>query len=209
MVEAWRRQGALDRLGLAAGAADGPSPAGVVLSPGPAGRQIVLRGPGDHAGFAEALGQVLGVPLPVRPNTVAVRPGGAVFWLGPTEWLVLAADDEAGLLPALEAAVTTAGGAVVDATGGRVALLVSGPSARDVLAQGTPFDLHPRSLADGACAQTLLAHCPVLLRPLTEPAGFEIHVPRSLADHLWRWLEEAALEYGWRVGEPSTTAPPG
>ena len=57
----------------------------------------------------------------------------------------------------------------------------------------------------GACAQTRLAKAPVLVRRLDDGGAYEIVVRRSFADYLWLWLEDAAAEYGLRIGPEALT----
>jgi sarcosine oxidase, subunit gamma len=79
-------------------------------------------------------------------------------------------------------------------------LRVAGPSARDVLAKGTPLDLHPRAFPPGRCAGTLLAKASVLIHLLDDDAergaSFDVYVARSFAHYVWTWLEDGGREYG-------------
>jgi sarcosine oxidase subunit gamma len=83
---------------------------------------------------------------------------------------------------------------------------VTGPKAREVLAKGCPIDLHPRAFAAGTCAQTLVSRVGAIIHRTDEGAAnelprFELHVLRSFADYLWRFLEDAGQEYGVAVIE--------
>src|SRR3546814_20118664 len=46
-----------------------------------------IRGNSAEPEFVQAIKDVVGVELPVRPNTVAVGRAYALWWLGPDEWL--------------------------------------------------------------------------------------------------------------------------
>jgi sarcosine oxidase subunit gamma len=63
-----------------------------------------------------------------------------------------------------------------------VALELSGPSAKDVLAKGCSLDLDARSWSVGSCAQTLLARAQVILHERAETTG--ILVRPSFAEYL-------------------------
>jgi sarcosine oxidase subunit gamma len=139
---------------------------------------------------ADAVGKELGVPLPVEPNTVARADDRTVLWLGPDEWLVLGGCDESRL----RAAAGTEPASVVDVSAHRTTVRVSGAHSRDLLAHGCSLDLHPSRFPAGRCAQTMLAHAPVILLPL--PADeFWVLVRASFARYLAEWLLDAAVEY--------------
>jgi len=88
---------------------------------------------------------------------------------------------------------------VNDLSGGQTVIHIAGRHALDVLAKGTPLDVE--RLAAGACAQTHLAKANVCMRPRVDAdsalTAYELIVRRSFADYLWRWLEDAASEYGY------------
>ena len=146
---------------------------------------------------AEAVGLALDLQLPLQPNTV-VRAGElTALWLGPDEWLLVAPPGSAA---DLESRVREAAGdelvSVIDVSAQRTTLLVTGPSARDLLAHGCALDLHPRAFGAGRCAQTTLGRTQVVLVARGEPrAGFWVLVRSSFAGYLADWLLDAATEY--------------
>jgi len=139
----------------------------------------------------ERVGAVLGVALPVQPNMVNTVGQRSALWLGPDEWLIV---DEGK--PASEVDVRTAfapdWGSVVDVSGNRVMFEVAGPTARDLLAHGCPLDFHPRVFGPGQCAQTLFARAAVVLWQTDARPTYRILVRASFADHIARWLADAA-----------------
>lgn len=150
---------------------------------------------------ADAVGQALGVTLPLEPNTVNRSGDLAVLWLGPDEWLIVGPADtqndlQTRLLTALEASEDdAAAGAVVDVSAQRTTLLVAGTRAAELLAHGCSLDLHPRSFEAGRCAQTTLARAQVILVPRHEhKPGFWVLVRSSFAGYLADWLLDAATE---------------
>ena len=163
--------------------------------------KIDLRGDPHDRTFMAAVGRVLDLLLPTEPCSSARKEGSAALWLGPDQWLLTCpADDVPRLAGALRKALADVHAAVTDVTDGRVALSVAGPSAREVLAKGTPLDLHPRAFAPGSCAGSLLAKASVLIHLLDADPGrgpsFDVHVARSFTHYLWTWLEDAGREYG-------------
>lgn len=158
---------------------------------------INLRGDPQDARFTDAVQGVLGLALPIETNTVVDSGDLTVFWLAPTEWFIrTAADAERDLIDRLEKALAGQHIATNDVTGNFTTVELSGPHARDVLEKGCTLDLHPRAFAPGQCAQTLLSHAGILIRPTPDEQGFELVVRRSFADYTFVWVEDAAVEYG-------------
>jgi sarcosine oxidase subunit gamma len=161
---------------------------------------VNLRGDSTHSGFLTGVQRVTGVELPVIPNTV-VRSGGlSCHWLGPDEWLMTVTKPEVSIMQDLEDSLSGLHIAVTDLTGGQSLLGVGGRQSRDVLSAACTLDLHADAFAQGSCAQTILAHSNVLITPAFQSSGdcvFEVLVRRSYADHLIRWLMDAAHEDGF------------
>ena len=133
-------------------------------------------------------------PLPTRPNTAWEEGPRAALWLGPDEWLVLGPP---GAGPEIVAeyhrALEELHRSVVDVGASRVALEVSGPRAKDVMAKGCGLDLDRRAWTAGSCAQTLLARVPVILHEREETTG--VLVRPSYSNYLVDWLLGAAAEF--------------
>lgn len=166
--------------------------AGVTIEIQPRLGHINLRGEPEAAGFAT---HVLGQELPLIANTMTLDKH-RIYWLGPTEWLIVTAlGDVPELLARLRKALRGQHAGVTDLSGGQLAMRISGPRVRDVLAKGCTLDFHPREFKPGACAQSGLAKAHVLFGLLDEKPVFEIVVRRSFAEYLVRWLKHAATEY--------------
>jgi sarcosine oxidase subunit gamma len=176
---------------------------GVTLCERPFLGHIALRGNGNDSRFITVCAGVLGVEPPVAPNTVVEGRDVAVCWLGPSEWLVLcAADAQQSWLDGLRKALAEIHSAVVDLSGGQTLIAIGGDHAADVLAKGTPLDLHSRAFGTGRCARTLIAKSAAFIRVIEPGQAFEVVVRRSFADYLWQWLRDAADEYGCQVLAP-------
>jgi len=138
----------------------------------------------------------LGVDLPTTPSTWVETDAVRVIWLGPDEWLVTSPSRtpqelEAGLREAVRGR-----GAVVDVSGQRTTLRLSGENARDVLSAGCAIDLHPRVFRRGAAVQILLGLAGVVLLALDDAGtSYHILVRSSFAEYLASWLLDAAVEY--------------
>ena len=87
---------------------------------------------------------------------------------------------------------------VSDQSHGRVIIRISGPNARQVLAKGTPVDLHRNEFPIGKSAVTQMAHVGVHLTRTGENT-FELSVFRGFAESFWEWLAQQAEEFGYQV----------
>ena len=87
---------------------------------------------------------------------------------------------------------------VSDQSHGRVVIRVAGAKARDVLAKGTPVDLHPDAFPVGTSAMTQMAHVGVHLTRVAEDA-YDLSVFRGFAESFWEWITEQAEEFGYQV----------
>ena len=137
--------------------------------------RLLLRG--DPA----ALGAALGLTLPTAPCTA--RPGErAVLWLGPDEWLLLAA---AARVPELW---ENASGAIFDISDRQVGLMIEGERAADVLAAGCPLDL--AAFAVDACTRTVFGKAEIVLWR-RDATSFHVETARSFGPYVRQLLAEA------------------
>jgi sarcosine oxidase, subunit gamma len=124
-----------------------------------------------------------------------------VLGLGPEEWLILSSPGTQQDLMEKLRAVAGADGPVVDVSGQRTTIALSGPKSRELLGKGCAIDLHPRAFSGNRCAQTLLARAQVVL--VADPDGphdYWILARSSFARYVADWLLDAAVEYR-RVAE--------
>ena len=162
--------------------------AGTVLETVPFLAQVGLRVDPAQAGAVEA---ALGFALPAA-NRVAESGGRRALWLGPDEWLVIAADGEERSLVALLEDAIAGEGSVVDLSANRTGLELSGPAARTVLATCCALDLHPREFSRGDCAQTLIHKSGVLLEHRGDDR-YLLLVRPSFAASVAEWLLDGML----------------
>jgi len=140
------------------------------------------------------VGDILGGPLPPPGHVIGESP--LTLGLGPDEWLVLAPDGTQTPLTRALHRVIGANGAVVDVSGQRTVVELSGPWCRTVLAKGCAIDLHPRSFTTDQCAQTLIARAQVILLARSgDPSALWLLPRASFARYVADWLLDAALEY--------------
>lgn len=172
-----------------------PDAAGVLLSEQAMLGHITLR----YAGPSADLDRPLNLSLPQHAGGVSQNKadGLTAFWRGPDEWLLLTRDSTV-LCQRLRQTLAGRQAALVDLSSGQTVIVVGGPRARLVLTKGCSIDLHPQTLPPGVCCQTLLAQTSVLVWH-TPGGDYRLVVRRSFAPYLWRWLEDAAEEYGCAI----------
>ncbi len=202
MAEAPSRQSPLAHLDLGRRAVGNAGTVSVRFAEVPFRAQVNLRGNAEEDAFRAAAEAALGFALPRAPNTTATAGDRTALWLGPDEWLVVAPPGGKNEIAcALRRALSSLSAAVTEVGETCTVISVSGPRARDVLAKGCTLDLHPREFGPGRCAQSTVDRIDVILHQTDKGPSYELYVQRSFAEHLWLWLEDAALEYGAGIGE--------
>ena len=160
---------------------------------------------GQQGQLAAAVAAVLGADaLAAGAGEVRRVAGGALYRTAPDAYWLVASDPT--VISRLHAAVPVSAGTVTSLSHSRVRLFVEGPAAREVLAAGISIDLHPRSFAVGAFAQTGLHHTGVLLERCAQDR-YELYVLRTFALSLWEWLLDAALPFGYDIALEQAPAP--
>lgn len=144
-----------------------------------------------------AVEQALGVPLPaVCGETTGDAQGLHAVWLSPDEFLVIdvSRTQAPGEADAAAEALEGLPGQVLDLSGNRTILALSGPSARQVLEKGCHVDLHPREFPVGHVVSTLLGPVQVIIHRSAEQT-FRILPRSSFADYTARWLIDGMEEF--------------
>ncbi|SFH92973.1 sarcosine oxidase subunit gamma [Modicisalibacter xianhensis] len=157
---------------------------------------LVLRG--GAIVLDEAVRETLGLALPARPNALVQDASGerSIQWLAPDEWLVIVpGGEEFALESQLRQALGQAHFSIVNVSGGQTVLTLRGENAREVLMKSTPYDIHPQAFPVGKGVSTVFAKATVVLRRPAEDT-WELVIRRSFADYCYRWLLDAAAEYG-------------
>jgi len=148
----------------------------------------------DEAFVPPAVEDILGVAWPKRTGLVA-RGRADVIYVGPTDWLVLWADADAGaLLMHLDVALEGSTFRATNVSQALVRIQLDGTEMRDLLAKECSLDLHPPLFPPGRSARTRFAGMPVIVRCIGT-STFELIVTQSYTDYLLAWLEDAKLEF--------------
>jgi sarcosine oxidase subunit gamma len=122
--------------------------------------------------------------------------GRATLWMGPDEFLLIAADAGSGeaVIGKLEQALAGQPHALVDVSHRQFALEVRGPKAEVILSAGCPLDLGLAAFPVGMCTRTLFAKADVLLWRTGENT-FHMEVWRSFQGYVSGLLGEIAGEF--------------
>lgn len=121
-----------------------------------------------------------------------------IMWAGPDQYYVQAAGLSEGALYSELKIKLAKLASVSDQSHGRVALRITGPKSRAVLAKGTPVDLHPDKFQVGKSALTQMAHVSVHFTR-TGKDEFTLSVFRGFSESFWQWLTSQAAEFGYQV----------
>jgi heterotetrameric sarcosine oxidase gamma subunit len=160
---------------LATLVAASPDCAAARLEALPPATRLIIRG--DATALA-----ALGLPLPATCRAIACG-DGSLLWLGPDEFLLIAADNN-----------VPSGPNTIDVSHRDTALTVSGPRAAWVINAFCALDLHERAFPVGMCTRTVFGKAEIVLWR-TAPDTFRIEVARSFAPYLWACLEAARREF--------------
>jgi len=153
--------------------------------------------------FVDGVNKACGCALPLEPCTVSSNGDLSIAWQSPTRWLVIAPDRGPGVLEKALREACGDSGAIIDVSHGRTVIRISGPNARNVLMKGAPLDFHHTVFTPGRVAQSAISQCGVVLVCVANDA-FDLYVFRGFGQHMWEWVNDAALEYGCVVAAPIT-----
>jgi sarcosine oxidase subunit gamma len=157
----------------------------------------VIAKRGKRDALISAVETAYGVALPQGPRR-ATRGAVTFAGTGPDQWIASAEGADAQNFAARLRSRIGLFAAVSDQSDARLALRLSGPRVRDVLAKGVPLDLHPNVFKPGDVATTLVAYIGVQIDRLDD-ATFQLTAPRSMAGSFWSWLSASAAEFGYDV----------
>jgi sarcosine oxidase subunit gamma len=157
----------------------------------PPSARFILRGASP---VICAAGAALGIVVAARSCQASHAQGRALLWLGPDEYLLLAADAETTALKStLEEALQKHAHALIDVSHRQTGLEVTGAHAVEILSSGCPLDLDIASFPIDMCTRTLFAKAEVVLWR-TAADVFHIEVWRSFTDYVASFLVDAARE---------------
>ena len=151
--------------------------------------KLVLRADFDDADNCAAIESAFGLSPELAANTFSTNASSTVHWMGPDERLLYSeSQDSDALVKTLRATLPEGKSAVVDVSDYYTVLKISGDNARQVLASGSPFDVHERVFKSGQCAQIRFGNASLLLTCREDTPVFDLQVRWSYAEYLWGYL---------------------
>lgn len=176
----------------------GANDAGIVIREAQLRGHLNLRGNPENELFVKGVESVLGIKLPTVPGHFESNGVSHIYWLGPTEWLVIVTggsevEVETRLRESLQGHFV-----VVDVSGGQTLINISGEGVDIVLKKSSGYDFHPSRFEAGRCVQTTFAKATALVSKKSD-GSFDLVIRRSFADYLAQWLLDAAKEFGCRI----------
>jgi sarcosine oxidase subunit gamma len=160
---------------------------------------LILRG--GAIVLDEAVRDVLGLNLPGQPQALVQDASGerSIQWLSPDEWLLIVpGGEECPLETKLRDYLGSAHFAISDVSGGQTLLELSGEAVQELLMKTVIYDVHSSNFPVGKGVTTVFAKATTIIRRPSEER-WELIVRRSFADYCYRWLLDAAAEYGVNV----------
>jgi heterotetrameric sarcosine oxidase gamma subunit len=159
---------------------------------------VISAGANKVSEVAAKMASVTGLDLPMGSERIS-KNGFALIGTAPGQWLAVAESKETRALPAMLGVALKGHATVVDLSDGKAVLRISGPRARDALAEGCSLDLHPRVFKPGNAATTPVALIDCVIWQVDETPTYDLAVPTSYAESFWSWLTASAAEYGYTV----------
>jgi heterotetrameric sarcosine oxidase gamma subunit len=141
---------------------------------------------GGAAVLAQALREHAGLMVP-EPGRWVGDDRLALLWCAPGQFLAV------GDIVAVQGVATALRDValLIDLTGARVVVRVSGREVREALGRMVPLDLHPRVMRPGCVAATVAAHIGVQIWQVDDAPRYDVAGPVSFAGSLFRALEQA------------------
>jgi sarcosine oxidase subunit gamma len=136
-----------------------------------------------------------GIALPEDPLRAYTSGDESALWLGPDEWLVLVAQNEADFRSRVVSMSRDSQwlGSVVDISARNVGIALEGPHVWWILQGGCPIDLRGGAFPVGSCTRTLFGKAEIVLWHRDETA-WHLECWRSFAPYVWVLLEQTARE---------------
>ena len=157
---------------------------------------VRLQGPGTDKAFNNSVTEAISVSLPQAPCTSTGSDELSCLWLNPKEWLLITSEDEENnLVEQLEGCTADYNALVTLNTDSRCGIRIKGEMAEQLLSKGCTLDFHLSGFPVGKCTITRFNSLPVILLREAE-SRFCFYIDRTLVEHAWHWLADAATEFG-------------
>lgn len=169
---------------------------GVDLREVPFQAQVTIRGNARSPKFKGGVKSVIGLAVPTKANSFNSSDDYTIFWLSPDEWHIVGpVDTQDDLMAKLKDALDGQHVSVVDVSGNRTCLELSGAKAREVMKKSCRLDMDAQSFKPGDCAQARIEKAPCIIQMLDDSPTWRLYVRPSFAEYLVDWLLDAMKEY--------------
>ena len=173
----------------------------LVIKEAPLSAHLNLRGDAGDSQFCAAVAQVLDLVLPLQPGTYQRNSNTSIYWLGPSEWLIV---KEGGDAAALERALRKSLSghiSIVDISGGQTCINLRGVAVATLLKKSSIYDFEGWDAAtpnSGSVVQTTFAKASAAVSNRSD-GSYDLVIRRSFADYVAQWLLDAGGEFGCRI----------
>lgn len=174
---------------------------GLVVKEARLSAHLNLRGNASNTNFCTAVTEALGLMLPLTPGTYKRSGNTSIYWLGPSEWLVVEIDGDTQELEARLRQNLTGHISIVDISGGQTCINLRGPGVATVLKKSSIYDFETwdnATPAAGRVVQTNFAKASAIISNKSD-GSYDLVIRRSFADYVAQWLLDAGEEFGCRI----------
>jgi methylglutamate dehydrogenase subunit D len=141
-----------------------------------------------------AVHAILGADLPKAIGESVDAGGRWLLKTGPEQFWVMTSRPER-IAHSLKEAIAPGVGSVTSLSHSRTRISLAGSAARELLARGIAYDLHPDVFDVGRFALTGLHHTPVVIHR-NSADGYELLALQTYARSIWSWIGDAARSIG-------------
>lgn len=173
----------------------------LVIKEAPLSAHLNLRGDANDSHFCSAVAQALDVALPLQPGTYQRNGDISIYWLGPSEWLIVEQGGDPAPLEAALRASLKGHISIVDVSGGQTCINVRGVAVGTLLKKSSIYDFEGWDAAtpsSGSVVQTTFAKASAAVSNRCD-GSYDLVIRRSFADYLAQWLLDAGGEFGCRI----------
>lgn len=174
---------------------------GLVIKEAPFSAHLNLRGDAADSEFCLAVAKVLNLTLPLVAGTYSRNGNTSIYWLGPSEWLIVEIGGDSAVIEATMRKALQGHISIVDVSGGQTSINMRGSAAATLLKKSSVYDFEAWDSAEptaGRVVQTTFAKASAVVS--NRPDGsYDLVIRRSFADYVAQWLLDAGAEFGCRV----------
>ena len=174
---------------------------GLVIKEAPLSAHLNLRGDADDSSFCSAVAAALNLSLPLVPGTFQRDGNTSIYWLGPSEWLVVDVGGDAAVIEATLRKSLKGHISIVDVSGGQTCINLRGVAVETVLKKSSIYDFEGWDSAkatSGRVVQTTFAKASAVVSNRSD-GSYDLVIRRSFADYVAQWLLDAGGEFGCRI----------